>query len=210
MNEFNKDYFSTYYGNYYIQNPPRKLRAYLEIIKRHKNSGRLLDVGCSYGVFVQAATGSFHCVGMDVNHGVVAAASANVPDASFVVAAMPGIPFAGLDVITILDVMEHLPDPDQALVAIRRALAPGGIALVVIPVYDGPLGWLVHLLDKDPTHIHKCSRQYWLQVASRHFELVQWGGIFRKLIFGRFFVNIMTGALRSISPAVFMVVRRPN
>lgn len=81
------------------------------------------------------------------------------------------------------------------------------IALIVVPVYDGPLGWLVKKLDNDPTHIHKRSRAFWLDLIEKYFELVEWRGVFRMLFFGKFYLNLTTLLLRQISPAVILVLR---
>jgi SAM-dependent methyltransferase len=205
---FDKEYFRQFYGDYYRQNPTRKLRAYMRMIRQHVPNGRLLDIGCSYGVFVREAAAFFTCTGMDVDREVVAMAASRVPNATFITGALPNIPGRGLDVITALDVLEHVPDPDAAVAAIRDALRPGGIALIVVPVYDGPLGWLTRLLDRDPTHLHKHSRYYWLEMASRHLEVIGWQGFMRKLLFGKWYLHIPMGPFRSIAPAVALVLQR--
>jgi SAM-dependent methyltransferase len=204
---FDRDYFDRYYGDYFRQNPPGKLDYYLRLVRNHVGEGRLLDIGCSYGLFVERASSQFRCLGMDVDPDVVARAAARVPRASFAAGMLPHIPCSGVDVITLLDVAEHVPDLDAAMRSIRNALRPGGIALVVVPVYDGPLGPLVHRLDKDPTHIHQKSRRFWLELAGRHFELLEWQGVFRKLLFGRLYLNLPSRLFRGISPAIVMVLR---
>lgn len=206
---FDKEYFATFYGDYRRQNPARKSRLYLAMIRRVVPRGTLLDIGCSFGMFLREAVGHFSCIGMDVSPDVVAAAAANVPEAAFLAGRLPHIPCGGMDVITALDVIEHVPDPEAALAAIRNALRPGGVALVVVPVYDGPLGWLTGLLDKDPTHLHKESRRYWLELAGRHFDLIEWQGFLRKLLFGRWYLHLPLRRLRSIAPAVGLLLQRP-
>jgi SAM-dependent methyltransferase len=205
---FDDDYFRTYYRDYYVQNPPAKLQHYLDLLLRYRDGGTLLDIGCSYGLFVAAASRHFRCLGMDVDPGVVAGAAAHAPQGSFVAGALPAIPFRDLDAITAFDVLEHVPDLDATLRELHRALRPGGIVLAVVPVYDGPLGWLVRLLDRDPTHIHKRSREFWLQLAESGFTVVEWQGIFRKLLFGRYYVNLPAGRLRGVAPAIVMVLRK--
>jgi SAM-dependent methyltransferase len=205
---FDEEYFRQNYGNYFRQNPRRKLRAYLSMIRQHMPGGRLLDIGCSYGLFVEEAGVFFECTGMDVDREIVAKAAFRVPAATFVTGALPGIPFHGMDVITVIDVLEHIPDPDSALASVRTALRPGGIALIVVPVYDGPLGRIARMLDRDPTHIHKRSRHYWYDLASRHLEVIEWRGFVRKLLFGKCYLNIQMSRLRNIAPAMAMVLQR--
>jgi len=206
---FDKEYFRQFYGDYYRQNPSRKSCLYLEIIRRVMPDGRLLDIGCSFGMFLREATTYFTCIGMDVNPEVVAIAAENVPGACFVAGKLPDIPCGSLDVITALDVIEHVPDPDAALMAIRNSLRPGGVALVVVPVYDGPLGLITGLLDKDPTHLHKNSRRFWLELAGRHFDVIDWQGFLRKLLFGKYYLHLPMRRLRSIAPAMGLLLQRP-
>lgn len=204
---FDEAYFRTFYADYHRQNPARKLLAYLRIIRKHVPSGRLLDIGCSYGLFVEAAAEFFICTGMDVDQEVVTKAANRVRNATFVVGALPNIPHHGFDVITALDVIEHVPNPDAALAAINAALRPGGISLIVVPVYDGPLGWLARLFDRDPTHLHRRSRHYWFEMTSRHMELVGWEGFLRKLIFSKWYLHISLGIFGFMAPAVALILR---
>src|SRR6266568_1441648 len=96
---FNNEYFRQFYGDYYRQNPVTKLRSYLRLIRKVVPSGRLLDIGCSYGLFVQEAAAFFSCTGMDVDREVVAMAASKVPNASFIAGALPHIPCRDMDVI---------------------------------------------------------------------------------------------------------------
>ncbi len=207
---FDREYFGKFYGDYHRQNPARKSRLYLAMIRSVIPRGELLDIGCSFGMFLREAVAHFSCTGMDVSPEVVAVAAANVPDAAFIAGRLPDIPCGNMDVITALDVIEHVADPEAALVAIRKALRPGGVALIVVPVYDGPLGWLTGLLDKDPTHLHKKSRRYWLELTARHFDLIGWQGFLRKLLFGRWYLHLPMRRLRSIAPAVGLLLQRPT
>ena len=122
---FDKEYFRRFYGDYYLQNPPRESRLYLEMIRGVVPGGRLLDIGCSFGMFLREAVAHYRCTGMDVSPEVVASAAANVPAATFLAGKLPHIPCSNLDVITALDVIEHVDDLDAALAAIRSSRAPG-------------------------------------------------------------------------------------
>ncbi len=205
--DFDKNYFERYYRNYLKQNPLYKLKTYLNFLLKYTKRGSLLDIGCSCGLFVELSSEHFDCFGMDVDFEVVSEAAKRVPHSSLVCGALPNIPFKCLDIITLLDVIEHVQDLRSSLEALKGSLRPGGIALVVVPVYDGPLGWLVKKLDADPTHIHKRSRAFWLDLAEKYFELVEWRGIFRMLFFGKFYLNLTTLLLRQISPAIIIVLR---
>lgn len=98
----------------------------------HAAGRRLLDVGAAYGLLVEAAREEgFDAVGLDpanacvewarrelgveMIHGVVEDAS--VPDERF-------------DVVTLMDVIEHVADPGVALRRIRRWLASDGLLVI--------------------------------------------------------------------------------
>ena len=96
--------------------------------------GRLLDVGCGSGVFLQAAReAGWQISGVDFDHKAVRSAHAmglNV--------LLGGIEqFSGkenyFDVITMGHVIEHVHDPKEILVAVNRLLKPGGTLWIETP-----------------------------------------------------------------------------
>jgi SAM-dependent methyltransferase len=94
-------------------------------------------------------------------------------------------------VVVAWDVLEHIPDLDDALGVLHARLEPSGVLVAVVPVYDGPLGWLVERLDRDPTHVAKWTRRQWVAALERHgFEVLATGGVLRRLMFGRWYVHL--------------------
>ncbi|KKS41137.1 MAG: Dolichol-phosphate mannosyltransferase, partial [candidate division CPR1 bacterium GW2011_GWA2_42_17] len=82
------------------------------------------------------------------------------------------------DVITAFDVLEHVPEIEKAIGQIKSRLKPGGIFFCAVPVYDGSLGRLAEKLDRDETHINKWSRNRWLGIFSRSFNVLEtWGAV---------------------------------
>lgn len=102
----------------------------------------ILDVGCGNGALL-AALGSFwpesRRAGVEPAPRVAAAARAG----GFAVSPVlrPGMRAA---LVVSVNVVEHTPDPRAFLAVLRRAVAPGGAAIVICP--DGTLPWIELLM----------------------------------------------------------------
>ena len=131
---------------------------------------KLLDIGCSTGLFLsEARAAGFAAQGAEISPTTAAFArdhfglevhtgdwrDAGYTDGSF-------------DVITLFDVIEHLPNPLAELSAIRRLLKPGGLLLQSTPDIDGLFPRLSYrlatLLDywphpEPPHHLFQFSRR---------------------------------------------------
>jgi SAM-dependent methyltransferase len=209
---FERDYFEKTYRNYARQNPPRKLRVYRRLVEGAAPRGRvprILDIGCAFGAFLSQLDPAWDRCGMDVSQFAIDRASERVPGAAFARADITTIPFPGpFDIITAFDVIEHVPSLEGATASIRSKLSPSGHFLFVVPVYDGPTGPIVHLLDRDETHLHKRSRRFWLNWAEERFQLVEWWGLVRYLLPGGYYVHLVTRAFREFTPAIAVLTRR--
>lgn len=162
---FEEEYFASplaYGGRYERANPPRKLVSYLREVRVARPHGNLLDVGCAFGRFLEVAAPFYTCEGLDVSRYALVEARRRVPDVPLHhVAIQDFVADQRFDVITCFDVLEHVPELTQALVRLRALLAPGGLLVAVVPVYDTPLGWAVGMIDRDPTHLYRWSRHAW-------------------------------------------------
>jgi SAM-dependent methyltransferase len=209
---FERRYFEENYRNYSQQNPFRKLLHYKQAIEESlpgRERIRLLDVGCAFGAFLGTLDERWDAYGADVSEYAIESAKQTVPAARFEKIRDGRIPFAvSFDAVTAWDVIEHIPDLEALAREIRTHLADDGVFVFVVPVYDGPLGPVVRLLDGDPTHVHKKSRQFWLDWAGRHFEVQKWWGVFRYLCPGGYYIHSPTRGLRRIAPAIAVVARQ--
>jgi SAM-dependent methyltransferase len=164
---FEEDYFASplaYGGRYEHANPHRKLASYLREVRTAAPGGRLLDVGCAFGRFLQVAAPFYACEGLDVSRYALAAARHRVPQVPLYHVAIEE--FAGqgrYDVVTCFDVLEHVPALARALARLRGLLTPDGRLVAVVPVYDTPVGRAVGLIDRDPTHVHRWGRRQWIE-----------------------------------------------
>ncbi len=158
---FAREYFELHEGK------RRYLRFLVGLLREHGiGAGRVLDTGSGYGFFLAALRDSgYTAVGLEL--ALHAAAVARRERGVAVVNADAGgcggqLSFAdaGFQAVTMLDLIEHLPDYGRALRGCRQALAHGGL-LFVITLNAGSLArpllgrrWSWHL---DPTHVHLFS-----------------------------------------------------
>lgn len=205
--EFDRAYYEKNYRSYGRQNPPRKMRFYRSLLERHAGrGGRILDVGCAFGTLLGSLGPEWERFGSDVSAYAIESAKRSLPGVPFRVAGATDPGFSGpFDAITAFDVVEHVPDLDAVAQAVKARLAPRGRFVFVVPVYDGPTGVLVRLLDRDPTHVHKRSRKFWVDWASANFGLLEWQGVVRYLLPGGIYVHAPTRALRAVAPAIAVV-----
>ncbi len=119
----------------YIEEEQGRLETFadsLELVQKYRRSGQLLDVGCHVGTFLMLAEqAGFDVAGVEpsrwgaeiartrINGSVHCGAIEDAP-----------LPEGGYDVITLWDVIEHLPDPALDIRAIHSALRPGGVFVI--------------------------------------------------------------------------------
>jgi len=210
-NSFEQSYFTEIYGgNYLRRNPAYKWRAFLKVLLRYRRAGRLLDVGCALGSFLQQAGQHFQCDGSDLSEYALAEARKRLPEGIGLfqgsLGTLPGV--AVYDVVTCFDVIEHIADLDAVWKNLQTLLKPGGLLLVTVPVYDGPLGKLVDRLDHDPTHVHRRARGFWLAQMETRFHVISVRGIWRYFLLNRFYLNRVSRFAWRIAPAVMIVAEK--
>lgn len=118
----------------------RRAAQCLRLLARHSpRPGRLLDLGCSAGFFLQKAQAAgWRVEGLELNPATAQAAAARLGCA---VRNEPleqaCLPEGELDAVTAWDVIEHLREPRQLLRQAWRALKPGGLLGLSTPNHRG-------------------------------------------------------------------------
>ena len=146
-------------------------RFYANLIKRYRNSGKLLEVGCGLGHVLARLEDRFETYGVDFSDYAIEQARANAPGTTLSVgpaddfAALPG-PF---DVIAAFHVVEHLADPGAMLEACARVSTRGALLVFATPNPEAPMAkrkgdrWYgIH-----PTHIALKPPAEWLHLTRR-------------------------------------------
>ncbi len=207
-------YYTDNYVDYQRQNPPHKIRFYMDLVERWVRRGELIfELGVGLGVFLEKASEKFACQGCDINRHGIESTRKILPRVPLFEGSYECIPTnPPPKAVVCWDILEHLSDLDAGLSAIFSKLPKKGCLIGVVPVYDGPLGWLVHHLDKDPTHVTKSSRKEWLNRLSQHgFDVPEYGGIIRKLV-GSYYFHFVSpqSVLKSCGTALYFVARKPE
>jgi uncharacterized membrane protein YbhN (UPF0104 family)/SAM-dependent methyltransferase len=213
--DLGRAYYDQNYGDYERRASAGKLAFYLSLVRKWVPDRSLLfELGVGQGRFLEVALPYYRVAGCDVNSFGVDVTARRVPAAQVVKGSYEALTgLRPLDVVVAWDVLEHLPDLDSGLQAIRDGLTPTGKLIGVVPVYDGPLGCLVRLLDKDETHVYKQGRRWWAEkIETSGFELVEIGGILRKLVAHRYYVHLTRPqfVLRSTGVAIYFVAQRSS
>lgn len=147
-----------------------RARRHMSDIRRHKASGRLLDVGCSAGFFLkEARAAGWEVCGVELSEDTAAIArrrfgldvrTGMLTDDLFV----PG----SFDMVTLWDVVEHLKDPISVLATAKQLLKRDGVLFIETPNIDGLFPRLSYkvaaLLDywphpEPPGHLFQFSKK---------------------------------------------------
>lgn len=119
------------------------------------DGARALDAGCGSGRTLDLLSSYATSSGVDLSPAAIAAARGRGHDEVHV-AAVERLPYpaATFDLITCLDVLEHVPDDVRALRELRRVARPGAALVITVPAY--PSLWSAH--DEHNRHYRRYRR----------------------------------------------------
>lgn len=169
-------------GSQAFANMDRVAAEHLAFVRRWANCGRLVDVGCSTGLFLARARRE----GFDVSGVEFSAASAQFAREHFDIPVTDGdiraldAPAESFDMLTMFDVIEHVRDPAGDIAAAYRLLKRGGMFILSTPNLDGlfprasaPFARLLNHWPhpEPPWHLYQFSvRTLSAMLESRGFE----------------------------------------
>jgi SAM-dependent methyltransferase len=117
---------------------PRRWQKHTEDLSKYKQSGAILDLGCSSGAFLASLPRkSWELYGIEMSADVAKRAEAATGAKVFVGDILEApFPPESFDVITCFDVLEHLYEPRKVMAKVTEWLKPGGIFYVFVPNID--------------------------------------------------------------------------
>jgi 2-polyprenyl-3-methyl-5-hydroxy-6-metoxy-1,4-benzoquinol methylase len=180
-------YRTTVDPEYAEEDSSRSINAHLSLhtLRRFAKKGRLLDVGCATGFFLNAARLDFETIGIEPSEWAADYARTRLRlDVLTGNLEEVAIESGSFDVVTLIDVIEHVTDPKAALQRVSGLLKPGGWLYLVTP----DIGSLSARLLRGrwwglrPAHLYYFSQatlRSMLQAAGLHVELLApYGRIF--------------------------------
>lgn len=137
---YSREYFEgdptrSAYSDYEHDKPliVRNMRKFLSFIKRHKIEGRLLDVGCAFGYFVELAQShGYEAYGFDASVHATKEARVLLGTEKIKHGTVRSVSYRkkSFDVISLFDVFEHLDTPLLDMKKITTLLADDGIVIL--------------------------------------------------------------------------------
>lgn len=142
------------------------------------SGARVLDVGCGGGLLCEALVrAGAKVTGIDLAPGMIEVARLHATEQSldidYRVAAAESLPEGGFDVVTSMEMLEHVPDPQQMCAALARLVRPGG-QVFLSTINRNPKSFLFAILGAEyllgliPRGTHEYER------LIRPSELAQW------------------------------------
>lgn len=131
-----EQYDSSYFDLYRKRRDFRLKRAHARLCRIEKlhKPGRLLDIGCSLGYFVEAANArGWKAAGIEISSYAAEEARKLGLDVRTGVLEDAGYSSGAFDCVTMWDVLEHVPDPTAHLLEVRRVLADDGLVVIGTP-----------------------------------------------------------------------------
>ena len=140
-------------------------------LKRYRRTNRLLDIGCGAGALLEAARrAGWNAYGLDLSK----TSAAHVSSLGFEVfcgdVAASGYPADHFDIVTAIELFEHVDDLLGSLTEVRRILRPGGVLWGTTP---NARGFSARILGAKwsvvcpPEHLQLLSARGLTQVIAR-------------------------------------------
>ena len=184
----------------------------LERLERHVAPGRLVDLGCWVGFLVaEAQSRGWEAEGVEPSRFASAYArdtlGLNVQTATMHSADLPEGAF---DAVVLGDVIEHLPDPGEALERTRRLLSAGGVVHLALPDAGSRVARMMQARwwSVLPTHVQYFTRASLTGLLARHGFVVEWVDTAPKGFTVGYYLGRLEGYSRPVAAAAVAAAER--
>jgi SAM-dependent methyltransferase len=112
----------------------------------------IVDIGCGTGMLLEDLTGMGTAMGLDFSPVALAyCRGRRIARLARADACTVPLRAASVDLVTAIDIIEHIPDDAAVMAEIHRVLRPGGFALLSVPAHPG-------LWSHHDVALHHCRR----------------------------------------------------
>ena len=109
----------------------------IRLIKRHKEKGSLLDIGCSVGFLLEEARNQgFDAEGMELNKKAVDIAASKGFNVKRCMLNEAGYDSEKFDAVILNHILEHINEPNDFLYSIFKIMKKDGILVIGVPNHD--------------------------------------------------------------------------
>lgn len=151
-------------SHWWFQARKNIIRMFLEQNRAHYDT--VLDIGCGSGHFLRSIKDiSTTRYGIDehsystADHTVMQGDARNLPFES-----------GSIELITMLDVLEHIPESDAALREVHRVIRPDGLFLLTVPAFQ----FLYSPHDRKNHHVKRyCKKELCSQLTKNGFKILR-------------------------------------
>jgi SAM-dependent methyltransferase len=177
-----RELFELFANEYITRNEDVEVRFGTRVEKSHKQvarfinnrkaSGRILDIGCAGGYFLDRyfQTSAWEKWGVELSRFAAARATAKAIQVHVGDIHSADLPGASFDVVTVLDTFYYFSEPLRELDAIRRILKPSGLLVIVLPHADIHIrrntGWMSKVFAESRTALLESTHLFFYNPKS--------------------------------------------
>lgn len=167
--------------NWWYRVRRRMVRRVLCAYKKERGAPlKILDVGCGTGLLLAEMQRYGAVEGVDASPLAVAyCKERGLSNVSVAPAASLPFPDRSFDVVTMLDVLEHLEDDRAGAAEAARVLAPGGIAIITVPAFT----FLWGVTDVVSHHYRRYTRPEVRKLVEKAGLRIRYATYFNTLLF---------------------------
>ncbi len=145
----------------------------VRLAQKYKRSGRLLDIGCGTGWFLESAKDVFEVCGFEPTVNLAQFTSNKL--GIHIASQLEDFELASFDVITAFDVIEHVPNPNLLLQSAYNLLKENGIFMIFTPNKDSAA--FLYMKEKSnlvtpPLHLHYLNAKSFVHLAGNKFTIL--------------------------------------
>lgn len=180
---YNKDYFVNLYNNRLFKGyRPFHHMYWVRYLKKVKQNGKLLEIGCGGGFFLKWAEKYWDTYGIDISEYAILRARKKLKKTNLIIGDINNLTSYYknnyFDIIVAFDVFEHLKEPDFVLNKILKIIKNSGIFIITAPNLSSiSLKWKGEnwFGFRDKTHLSLLTNEEWLFLLRKNqFYIIEY------------------------------------